>query len=73
MVFQHLRVVAFRRSPDLRDLLVTVKLSSSSANPQLPSGSFWVPSVVAKSALLVPTILTDSLHKPSFPPVKRAS
>ena len=40
MVFQHLPVVAFRRSPNLRDLLVTVKLSSNSANPQLPSGSF---------------------------------
>ena len=73
MVFQHLHVVAFRRFPDLRDLLVTVKLSSNSANPQLPSGSFWIPSVVAKSALLVPTILNDSLHKPSFPTVKRAS
>ena len=39
-VFQHLPVVAFRRSPNLRDLLVTAKLSSNSSNPQLPSGSF---------------------------------
>ena len=35
-------VVAFRRSPNLRDLLVTTKLPSNSTNPhtQLPSGSF---------------------------------
>ena len=33
-------VVAFRRSPNLRDLLVTAKLSPNSANPQLPCGSF---------------------------------
>ena len=33
-VFQHLLVVAFR------DLLATAELSSNSANPQLPSGSF---------------------------------
>ena len=39
-VFQHLPVVAFRRSPNLRDLLVTAKLPSNSANPQLPCGSF---------------------------------
>ena len=39
-VFQHLPVVAFRRSPNLRDLLVTAKLSSNFANPQLPPGSF---------------------------------
>ena len=39
-VFQHLPVVAFRRSPNLRDLLVTVKLPSNSANPQLSFGSF---------------------------------
>ena len=39
-VFQHLPVVAFRRSPNLRDLLVTAKLTSNSSNPQLPSGSF---------------------------------
>ena len=38
--FQHLPVVAFRRSLNLRDLLVTAKLSSYSAKPQLPSGSF---------------------------------
>ena len=38
--FQHLPVVACRRSPNLRDLLVTAKLSSNSAKPQLPSGSF---------------------------------
>ena len=39
-VFQHSPVVAFRRSPNLCDLLVTAKLSSNSAKPQLPSGSF---------------------------------
>ena len=39
-VFQHLPVVAFRRSLNLRDLLVTAKISSNSANPHLPSGSF---------------------------------
>ena len=39
-VFQHPPVVAFRRSPNLRDLLVTAKLPSNSANPQLPCGSF---------------------------------
>ena len=39
-VFQHLPVVAFRRSPNLRDLLVTAKLCSNSANLQLPPGSF---------------------------------
>ena len=39
-VFQHLPVVAFRRSPNLRDLLVTAKLPFNSSNPQLPSGSF---------------------------------
>ena len=41
-VFPHLPVVAFRRSSNLRDLLVTAKLSSNSTNPhpQLPSGSF---------------------------------
>ena len=39
-VFQHPHVVAFRRSPNLRDLLVTAKLLSNSANPQLPCGSF---------------------------------
>ena len=39
-VFQHPPVVAFRRSPNLRDLLVTAKLPFNSSNPQLPSGSF---------------------------------
>jgi len=39
-VFQHMHVLAFRRSPNLRDLLVTAKLSSNSSNPQHPSGSF---------------------------------
>ena len=39
-VFQHPPVVAFRRFPNLRDLLVTTKLSPNSANPQLPCGSF---------------------------------
>ena len=40
--FPHLPVVAFRRSNNLRDLLVTAKLPSKSTNPhpQLPSGSF---------------------------------
>ena len=40
--FPHLPVVAFRRSPNLRDLLVSAKLSSNSTNPhpQLPSGSY---------------------------------
>ena len=42
IVFLHLPVVAFRRSPNLRDLLVSAKLSSNSTNPhpQLPSGSY---------------------------------
>ena len=39
-VFQHPPVVAFRRSPNLRDLLVTAKLPFNFTNPQLPSGSF---------------------------------
>ena len=39
-VFQHPPVVAFRRSPNLRDLLVTAKIPFNSTNPQLPSGSF---------------------------------
>ena len=39
-VFQHLPVVAFRRSLNRRDLLVTAKLPSNSANAQLPFGSF---------------------------------
>ena len=41
-VFPHLPVVAFRRSPNQRDLLVSAKLSSNSTNPhpQLPSGSY---------------------------------
>ena len=39
-VFQHLPVVAFRRSPNLHDLLVTAKLPFNSTNPQVPSGSF---------------------------------
>ena len=38
--FQHPPVVAFQRSPNLRDLLVTAKLPSNSANPRLPCGSF---------------------------------
>ena len=68
-VFQHLPVVAFRRSPNLRDLLVTAKLSSNSAKPQC--NFLLVPSVVAETALLAPTFLTASLHILSFPPVKR--
>ena len=39
-VFQHPPVVAFRRSPNLRDLLVTAKLPFNSTHPQLSSGSF---------------------------------
>ena len=39
-VFQHPPAVAFRRSPNLRDLLVTAKLPFNSTHPQLPSGSF---------------------------------
>ena len=40
--FLHLPVVAFRRSPNLRDLLVTAKLSRNvtHSNSTLPSGSF---------------------------------
>ena len=40
--FLHLPVVAFRRSPNLRDLLVTAKLSPNvtHSNSTLPSGSF---------------------------------
>ena len=40
--FLHLPVVAFRRSPNLRDLLVTAKLSPNVThyNSTLPSGSF---------------------------------
>ena len=39
---QKLPFVAFRRSPNLRDLIVTAKRPSNSTNPhpQLPSGSF---------------------------------
>ena len=39
-VFQHSPVVAFRRFHNLRDLLVTAKLPSNSANPRLPFCSF---------------------------------
>ena len=39
-LFQHPPVVAFRRSPNLRVLLITAKLPSNSANPQLLCGSF---------------------------------
>ena len=38
--FQHPPIVAFQRSPNLRDLLVTAKLPSNSANLRLPCGSF---------------------------------
>ena len=58
-VFQHPPVVAFRRSPNLRDLLVTARLPSNSANPQLPCGSFRCGKNCA-------TCLTDLLHIPSF-------
>ena len=40
LIFHFFFVVAFRRSPNLRDLLVTAKLPPNSANPQLPCGSF---------------------------------
>ena len=42
IAFKHLPVVAFRRCPNLRDLLVLAKLPSNSTNPnpQLPCGSF---------------------------------
>ena len=42
IAFEHLPVVAFRRCPNLRDLLVSAKLPSNSTNPnpQLPCGSF---------------------------------
>jgi len=39
-ICEHLPVVAFRRTPNLRDLPVRAKISSNSSNPQLPSGSF---------------------------------
>ena len=42
IAFKHFPVVAFRRCPNLRDLLVLAKLPSNSTNPnpQLPCGSF---------------------------------
>ena len=42
IAFKHLPVVAFRRCPNLRDLLVLAKLPSNftNPNPQLPCGSF---------------------------------
>ena len=42
IAFKHLPVVAFRRCPNLRDLLVSAKLPSNSTNPnpQLPCRSF---------------------------------
>ena len=43
-------VVGCRRSPNLRDLLVTAKISSNSSNPNFILGL----SVVAKTVLLVP-------------------
>ena len=70
IAFKHLPVVAFRRCPNLRDLLVSAKLPSNSTNPnpQLPCGSFRVD----RTALLVPTFQTDLLAILSFLPVKRA-
>ena len=60
-------IVAFRRSPNLRDLLVTAKLSAPLI---LPTPNFslvvLVPSFVAKTAPLVRTFLMDSLHILSF-------
>ena len=64
IAFKHLPVVAFRRCPNLRDLLVLAKLPSNSTNPnpQLPCGL----SVVERTALLVPTFQTDLLAIPPF-------
>ena len=55
--FLHLPVVAFRRSPNLRDLLVTGKLSPNvtHSNSRLPSGSFRC----GKTALPVLTFSMD--------------
>ena len=49
--FKHLPVVAFRRCPNLRDLLVSAKLPSNSTNPNYLADL----SVVERTALLVPT------------------
>ena len=51
-VFQHPPVVAFWRSPNLCDLLVTAKLLFNSPNPQLPCGSFFC----GKSCVTCPNI-----------------
>ena len=57
-------VVALRRSPNLRDLLVTAKLSSNSSNPQYPTCPYI-------SYGLTTTSLTDLLHIRVFLPGKR--
>ena len=70
-VFPNSPVVAFRRSPNLRDLLVSAKLSSNSTNPhpQVPSGSLIVAVKIAPLAHTFPMV---SLTTPFFPPVKHA-
>ena len=66
-VFPHLPVVAFRRSPNLRDLLVSAKLSSNSTNlHSLPALI-----VAVKIAPLAHTFPMVLLTTPSSPPVKR--
>ena len=39
-IFEETPVVAYRRSPNLRDLLVRAKLKSLNSPPSLPPGSF---------------------------------
>jgi len=39
-IFTEVPVVAFRRSPNLRDLLVRAKLASTNKTPKLPAGTF---------------------------------
>ena len=70
IAFKHLPVVAFRRCPNLRDLLVLAKLPSNSTNPNPHLLADL--SVVERTALLVPTFQTDLLAILSFLPVKRA-
>ena len=69
-VFPNLPVVAFRRSPNLHDLLVSAKLSSNSTNPhpQLPSGSYRC----GKNCATSHTFPMVSLTTPSFSLMKRA-
>ena len=67
-VFPHLPVVAFRRSPNLRDLLVSAKLSSNSTNPHNSLPALIVVEKIAPLAHTFPMVL---LTTPSSPPVKR--